>query len=259
MADSENLNHDNLLEKGAALLPSKFQDYWKKYCSRDIGRCETTIALLRPATQDTRVLEVGCFPGVMSVLLKEHGYQLECVDLNPERMEELAKHFDLSVSKVDIENEKLPFNDNEFDHVIFTEVLEHLRTSPIGALQEVYRVLKPGGTLVLSVPNIYPIQRLKFLFGKDYQGNVVNEFSKLESVGHMGHFRLYSQADVEGILKHIGFAERDYSRKGRLNVQNIPYRIIFKLLSFSSIFIPGASFDSSKDAHYSHLYALAKK
>jgi SAM-dependent methyltransferase len=45
-----------------------------------------------------------------------------------------------------------PSNDNSFDIVFFNHVLEHI-PNDIGALSEVYRILKPGGLLILGVPN----------------------------------------------------------------------------------------------------------
>ena len=46
---------------------------------------------------------------------------------------------------------KLPFDDNEFDHLLCTEVLEHI-AEPFPFLVDLQRVLRPGGTLVLTVP-----------------------------------------------------------------------------------------------------------
>jgi 2-polyprenyl-3-methyl-5-hydroxy-6-metoxy-1,4-benzoquinol methylase len=48
----------------------------------------------------------------------------------------------------------LMFNDNEYDCVIFLEVIEHLN-DPVKALKEIYRVLKPNGKLVLATNNVY--------------------------------------------------------------------------------------------------------
>lgn len=50
----------------------------------------------------------------------------------------------------------LPFSNNSIDTVILFEVLEHLE-QPKAALEEIYRVLKPGGNLLLSLPFLYPL------------------------------------------------------------------------------------------------------
>jgi SAM-dependent methyltransferase len=243
----------------ADLLPERFRAYFEKYVRRDADRCVTTLALLPPAGEQTRVLEVGAFPGVMSLLLKEQGYVLECVDLDPSRMSGLIARHEIPVLEIDIEKGRLPQGEGSFDHVIFAEVLEHLRINPIGALREAYRVLKPGGTLVLSVPNIKRSQRLEFLLGKDYQGDIAAEFAKLEQVGHMGHMRIYSRADVLGVLELAGFEIQSCKRAGRREIPRAIYRPIFSALSLAARLFPKVEVDLSADADLSHLYVVATK
>ena len=61
---------------------------------------------------------------------------------------------------------KLPFKDASFDLVVCTEVLEHMLW-PHNVLNEIYRVLEPGGNLVASVPNIASITyRFAWLIGR---------------------------------------------------------------------------------------------
>lgn len=65
--------------------------------------------------------------------------------------------------KIDVSFEKFPWNDNFFDAVSAWEVFEHLE-NPHNAIREIYRVLKPGGKLLISIPNIFHIvSRLLFL------------------------------------------------------------------------------------------------
>jgi SAM-dependent methyltransferase len=108
------------------------------------------------------------------------------------------------MSQVDIEREPLPFPSGEFETVLFTEILEHLRINPLHALREVARVLTPGGRLLLSTPHITPLDRVRFLWGRSYQGNPVREFRKLEWLGHMGHIRLYSLDEINEFLQEVG-------------------------------------------------------
>ncbi len=73
---------------------------------------------------------------------------------------------------------RLPFADNTFDKILMTEVLEHLPDEQ-AALREIRRVLKPGGTYVLSVPNAnYPFwwdplnKTLELLFDTHVPSNI---------------------------------------------------------------------------------------
>lgn len=112
-----------------------------------------------------RILDIGCGSGRHTAAVYQHpGVLVIGVDLNiddlrqaKERLlfhDKLGEHeggsWFLSVSDVTC----LPFNDNSFDLVICSEVLEHIRDEE-KAVQEIVRVLKPGKTLAVSVPRFF--------------------------------------------------------------------------------------------------------
>lgn len=118
-------------------------------------------------TEFNKLLEVGCYPGHSTehYIKNIRASKFYAVDY----MEELlgrAKSMGVEAYVCDLERNKLPFNDNLFDIVIANQVFEHLKNifSPLG---EIHRVLKPGGILVFSVPNLASLHsRLLLLFGK---------------------------------------------------------------------------------------------
>jgi SAM-dependent methyltransferase len=99
-----------------------------------------------------RVLVVDAGPGMLPARLREAGHEVVMTDLS-EHACERARAKGLEVHRVDTDDERLPFADGAFDCVVSDSAIEH-RYYPRRALEEAARVLRPGGRLVLLVPNI---------------------------------------------------------------------------------------------------------
>jgi SAM-dependent methyltransferase len=119
-----------------------------------------------------KVLDLGC--GDMYLRTALPGYAYTGVDLDTSKAPDAVKH-DLAVFPY-------PFPDASFDAVICSEVLEHL-WEPEKSIAEIERILKPGGTLVLTVPNFASV---------DNQLNrhqlLVYDRRNLFSVEHIRHY-----------------------------------------------------------------------
>jgi SAM-dependent methyltransferase len=100
-----------------------------------------------------QVLDVGMGDGAMALrVVRATGCAMSCVDISRTAVVK-ARGLGLDAHRVDVSNEKLPFEDEKFDLVYCLETLEHL-TNPDNAISEIRRVLKGGGALVLSTPNL---------------------------------------------------------------------------------------------------------
>jgi predicted SAM-dependent methyltransferase len=97
--------------------------------------------------------------------------------------------------KADICN--LPFNENEFDIIFCNHVLEHI-PNDTKAMQELYRVLKPGGMAVLQIPQ--DLKREK-TFSDD---TITDQKQRAEIFGQYDHVRIYGR-DYFDKLRSIGF------------------------------------------------------
>ncbi|TSA53601.1 MAG: class I SAM-dependent methyltransferase [Actinobacteria bacterium] len=86
----------------------------------------------------------------------------------------------------------LPFADNSFECIITSEVLEHIQND-VGALSELARVLKPGGTLAATVPSWFP-EKINWMLSDEYHAPFV--------VG--GHVRIYSGTELKAKLRAAG-------------------------------------------------------
>lgn len=108
------------------------------------------------------VLDIGCGTGDKLDLLRSKGYEVKGVEISPEA--EYAKNvFKLDVQRTDILEAEYP--DKSFDIVTLYHVLEHLPDLS-ASLLKIRRILKPGGILILQVPNFASFQRR--LFGRKW-------------------------------------------------------------------------------------------
>ncbi|HUQ30355.1 MAG TPA: class I SAM-dependent methyltransferase [Candidatus Paceibacterota bacterium] len=105
-----------------------------------------------------RALDAGCGYGIYSFSLAERGWTVDSIDLETVRIEEIKKMLteapDLAarVHPVAGSLATLPFQDQVYDLIVCSEVIEHM-PEDVPALNELARVIKPGGTLLLSVPH----------------------------------------------------------------------------------------------------------
>jgi SAM-dependent methyltransferase len=131
-----------------------------------------------------RVLDLGCRYGALTQHYLE-GNEVVGVDVDREALEEAAK-LGIETHWADAE-QTLPFDDASFDVVVAGELLEHVR-DPAALVAETRRMLKPGGTLVGSVPNAYRLKnRLRFLAGRRPEDDPT-------------HLHLFRPEDVRALL-----------------------------------------------------------
>lgn len=155
------------------------------------------------------VLEVGAVPLLLTGALAALEYDVQAIDIDPSRFAASIADLRLRVSRCDIEREPVPFEPASFDAVLFNEIFEHLRIDPVFTLTEVRRVLKPGGLLLLSTPNLRSFRGIRNLVlrnqGHASSAGVYEQYEQLRTVGHMGHVREYTTREVADFLARIGF------------------------------------------------------
>jgi 2-polyprenyl-3-methyl-5-hydroxy-6-metoxy-1,4-benzoquinol methylase len=100
--------------------------------------------------QPGKVLDIGCGRGLLLHKLRQRGWTPMGTELSEEAASYARDRLGLPVTTQMVEDVNFP--DDEFDLVILWHVLEHVH-SPRAMLKEVARILKPGGTLLVAVPN----------------------------------------------------------------------------------------------------------
>ena len=150
-----------------------------------------------------RLLDWGCGWGQVTALLRDEGVDAVAFDVRPdldapttaplERFPEIEAH--LSPDPV-----VLPFESRSFDAVLSCGVLEHVE-DPDGSLEEIRRVLRPGGTFyVTNLPNRFSYtERAARLLGLYYHGRLATD-------------RVYTRRSARELLERHGFELRDFRR-----------------------------------------------
>lgn len=135
---------------------------------------------LKYLSKRAKILEGGCGWGLIVSALNKHGFQTTGIDFAKNTVEIINKEFpELDVIYGDIFD--LPFEDESFDAYISGGVIEHFWEGYDQIINEMHRVLKPGGYCFVSFPTMSPIRKLKAKLGF-YKRHSYNELNiKMDS------------------------------------------------------------------------------
>jgi len=131
--------------------------------SRFEGGTDTSI-VDKYCSKDEPILECGPIFGKFTKFLLDQGFKrLHVLDFS-DKLSFVQKNEVTSFQEIDFNTERFPFEDNFFGSICSWGIVEHLE-NPFHFMREMYRVLKPGGTLLMSMPNPMHLRsRLNFLF-----------------------------------------------------------------------------------------------
>lgn len=212
------LNHDEALKyvEGFFSADPNATGYLQKHGRRIVE----TVELLPVGSPRQRLLELSSYLQ-MTPLIKRHGNYGEIVITNwwegeTRRQLQTVKHgvtgeeISFDMLNVDVERDRFPFPDEHFDVALCCELIEHLTADPMHMLIELNRVLKWGGLLIVTTPNISSA----FSIGKALAGNspyVYGEYNP-KSPGDR-HSREYAPGEIKLALNAAGFkAEKLYTK-----------------------------------------------
>jgi len=139
-----------------------------------------------------KLLDIGCANGDFSGPLVKKGYDCYGLEYKDEAIKESAGK-GIKVIRGSF-LEKFPYKDNFFDIVFAGEVIEHT-TNDSRFLREINRIVKPGGLIILTIPNLVSLgNRLLILFGR------LPRFAYAEF-----HYRIYTAGLIKNKMIKAGF------------------------------------------------------
>ena len=199
-----------------------FTTYPKKLVSHLIRRFNIEI--------NSKVLDVCCGRGEFINEFINLGLEGHGVDIN----DTAKKHFPaLSLKLVDLEKDKLPYNDDEFDIVFNKSVVEHF-LSPEKIIKECYRVLKPGGIIITMTPS--------------WEHNLKNFY---DDFTHKQPFNLTSIKDLHKTSNFSQIKAELFIQLPQLWKKNVLSKILYFISLLTRIFVPNSLKKNSKFIFFS--------
>jgi GT2 family glycosyltransferase/SAM-dependent methyltransferase/glycosyltransferase involved in cell wall biosynthesis len=187
------------------------------YFHTHLARYITTLCCVPNALSGQAVLELGAaFHHITPALgrLKHYG-EVRCHDIwdGPKQIvrelhsEDGADAVRVVVDNFDLQVAPWPYADESFDAILFCEILEHLHSDPMRVLAEIHRVLRPGGALVLTTPNLASAHSVAC----SLRGESPYVYGKFERDGFATdrHNREYTAREVERLGKAAGIDARE--------------------------------------------------
>jgi ubiquinone/menaquinone biosynthesis C-methylase UbiE len=129
---------------------------------------EVRRVLIASAGEGARLLDVGCGSGAFLNSVRDIAPGFEGCDFNTDQYADGESR--ARIKKVNLNEEPLPYADGTFDAATCLDVLEHV-LNPYQIARELLRVVRPGGHVIISTPNVASIlQRTQFLVTGGFRG-----------------------------------------------------------------------------------------
>ncbi|MCW5977846.1 MAG: glycosyltransferase [Bryobacteraceae bacterium] len=185
------------------------------YMNIHLTRFEKTLGITPPGGPEDRILEMGAYLQITPSLKTKLGYgevrgcyygPAGKVDHRTVTSDE-GETFECYVDLFDAERDLFPYADEHFAAVLCCELLEHLAEDPMHMMSEVNRILKPGGHLVLTTPNISSLRAIAAIL-TGYHPGFFPAYIRPKREGEetdARHNREYTPREIARLLIDAGF------------------------------------------------------
>ncbi len=193
---------------------TKAEDSGRGYVETHMTRLERTLAITPAGSSEDRVLEMGAYLHITPALKTKLGYgeargcyygPAGTVD-HRSVTSETGERFECDIDLFDAERDPFPYSDGYFSTILCCELIEHLPNDPMHMMMEINRILKPGGHLVLTTPNITSLRAVAGIL-QGFHPMLFPAYIRPRESGEVEarHAREYSPNEIKALLAVSGF------------------------------------------------------
>lgn len=200
--------------EGSYILSWAANEESRAYIQTHMTRLEKTLAITPPGGPDDRILEMGAYVQITPALRTKLGYgEVRACYYGPAGEVDHKRvstpegeTFECEIELFDAENDAFPYPNEHFSTVLCCELIEHLANDPMHMMAEINRVLKPGGHLVLTTPNIASLRGLAAIL-HGYNPGFFPAYVRPSDGDEVEarHNREYSPREIHLVLLDAGF------------------------------------------------------
>ncbi len=176
-------------------------------------------------------LDIGSLFAYLCLGAKIIGYNSFGVDLDKyvQKFSPRFKKWGIDNRAANLAVDKLPFSDDKFNLIVASEVLEHFDFHPLIFFQEIKRVLKPGGRVIITTPNLVRLNNVfKILAGRSINWDINEEY--WDGV----HRREFTAQELRQLANRAGLQEEKMEYYN-FNYPNLPFLV--KIINAGSAWI----------------------
>jgi glycosyltransferase involved in cell wall biosynthesis/SAM-dependent methyltransferase len=187
----------------------------REYAGHHKSRFVHTLEMTPAGDESKAILEMGAYMQITPALKFQLGYgtvrgcyfgKLGQVD-HKSLVSESGQAFECDVDLFDAEHDIWPYADASFDTVLCCELIEHLFSDPMHMMSEINRVLKPGGHLLITTPNLGSLRAIAGIL-QGYHPSFFPAYIKPRKEGEEAearHNREYVPMEIQHLLTDSGF------------------------------------------------------
>ena len=246
-----------------------------RYVNDALPRFLHTLDLL-PHQSGLKVLELGANPYLFTLLMKKmYNYDLHLANFfgkdifsaqvgkGTQRVKSCLyeEEYGFEYDDFNIELSDYPYTDDCFDIVLFCEILEHIVVDPLAVFGKLRRILKPGGSLIITTPNAVRLSNVAYMF---HGSNFFDRYHINNGI-YGRHNREFTVGELENILARNGYQISQMVTYDRYDYDAIPIttdnyeKQIVLPYNRTDIFKKLKSIGASLENRGDNIYVVAKK